>query len=253
MSTQWEQMLKQIKTEYTNHPDSFLRQKRISRAIHPNCDRVANQYFKVLKSDTFFKEDVLPHIHDPRVGKPYISTSYPLCSPLTIQHAYHLLVMTRNLYFFPPKEKINNIVEIGGGYGNFCRIMKRLGYTGKYKIVDFLYMLSIQESYLQQIGINGVEYHQLNIEKLQPEKDDTSLLIATFSINEMPLQTRNYLEMLYSKFNYIVIVHNKQFDGVDNVNYFYELKKRLSKYFIVNHFKDNIYNSAWYMICRKQS
>lgn len=47
---------------------------------------------------------------------------------------------------------LKTIVEIGGGYGAMCVIARRMGFTGRYVIIDLPVMSLLQRFYLSQLG-----------------------------------------------------------------------------------------------------
>ena len=129
---------------------------------------------------------------------------------------------------------VSSVVDIGGGYGNFCRIVHQLGYTGRYTIADFPLMLEIQEDYLSSNGILDVGF--VPLDKIGPQPK--SILIATYSINEMPLETRRLIEPHYKSFDYLYFAHNNTFDGICNIQYFSNLKDMLEDDFEVDWITD---------------
>ena len=78
------------------------------------------------------------------------------------------------------------------------------------------------------------------------------MLIGTFSINEMPIETREQLEETYSSFNYLFFAYDLFFCGVDNHDYFTKLVVKLEKYFDVFHQKDK-HRRTWFLLCRKKN
>ena len=85
-------------------------------------------------------------------------------------------------------KEIDVIYDVGGGYGNMCRIIKEMGYTGDYILIDFPELHEIQKFYLENLGLKvsmNIDYQTLD-NNLKPKGN--SLLIATHSINEMPLK-----------------------------------------------------------------
>lgn len=244
--TLWETMLSSIVSEYETFPETFLRQPVIKYTVHPNCQSLAVEYFKEMSKDSFFAEVLLPKMYDSPVGTPFEFKLLPACSPLTVQHVYHLNVMREHLNVFVPESEISQIVEIGGGYGNLCRLINNFGYAGKYTIVDFDPMLEIQKRYLEQNEITNVCFSTLDS---MQRPTDTSLLVATFSVNEMPMEDRKVLEGHYSDFDYLFFAYNAVFDGINNVEYFNDLKMSLESQFEITHVKDQ-FKSSWFMLCK---
>ena len=246
-------MLQNITNEYRNSPKGFLRQPTISKTVHPNCGALAKNYYAEMKKDPFCVQSIFPKLNDSNVGDPYQVGLLPNCSPVSITHSYQLHLLKKHLGIFIPQEQISYIVELGGGYGHTCRMIKNFGYAGRYSIIDFPLMLNIQEDFLKQNDINDVEYHTLDMEMVQPKENETSLLYASFSLNEMPMEQRQHIEPYYDQYDYLFFAHNSAFDGVDNVKYFNELKTKLSSNFKVDYFQDKLRGRrSWFMICSKK-
>ena len=250
MSTKWEIMLKEIGKEYDSSPKTFLRQPTISKTVHPNVQNLASRYYTEMLSNPFFVKTILPKMKDSSIGTPFKFNTLPECSPLTVYHSYHLNLIKERLGVFVPTENISHIVEIGGGYGNLCRLIHEFGYSGKYTIADFPQMLKIQKKYLSQHNINDVTFSTLDMEILSPSPGDISILFATFSVNEMPMETRKKIEPYYNQYNYLFFAHNTAFDGINNMEYFKTLKSLLSNDFEIEYFKDTFKNS-YFMVCKR--
>jgi len=232
--TMWDGFLEKIENEYRNHPTDYLRQPTISKCLHPPGRNWFDGYFQELKEDSVFS-DVLARVIDGDVGGPYSHSEFDNLCPVTVEHIYHLYMIDKYLGISIIDNDISSVVDIGGGYGNLCRIARQLGYTGRYTIADFPLMLEIQEDYLSNNGILDVDFVPLGKIRSQPK----SILIATYSINEMPLETRQLIEPHYKSFDYLYFVHNNTFDGVCNAEYFSALKENLEEHFAVEWFLDH--------------
>lgn len=254
MITTWDIMLQKIENEYKNHRTNFLRQPTISKTVHPNCTTLAKSYYVEMSKDPFCTENIFPLLNDSRVGNPFHFDLLKECSPVSITHSYQLYLLKKYANIFVPRDKISYIVELGGGYGHTCRMIMNYGYAGRYSIIDFPLMLAIQKDFLEQNNINNVEYHPLNMKLVQPKKDETSILFASFSVNEMPLEARQHIEPFYNQYDYLFFAHNSAFDEVDNVKYFTELKAKLSSDFNIDYFQDTHRGlRAWFMVCSKKN
>ncbi|AKB47811.1 hypothetical protein MSKOL_2034 [Methanosarcina sp. Kolksee] len=131
----------------------------------------------------------------------------------------------------------NSVFEFGGGYGSFCRLMRRLGAKGHYNIFDLQEMSSLQTFYLSSLGF-PVEYGTLG----SPTKDsvhcfyDPSLLasvktasssnlfIALWSLSESPLSLREKVIHLVNDSDAFLIGYQDRFGEVDNTIFFNKLK-----------------------------
>ena len=88
----------------------------------------------------------------------------------------------------------------------------------------------IQEYYINQHNLDLPNF--IGIRDLNPVSK--SILFGFHSINEMPLSDRSILEKKYYLYDHVMILYNNKFDGIDNMEYFRDLKERMSKDFTVN-------------------
>jgi hypothetical protein len=120
-----------------------------------------------------------------------------------VRHAYHIKQFEEKTG--TQVESMNLIVEFGGGYGGMCRLMHNLGFKGLYIIYDFPELNAIQRYFLKLHKIKIIEKEEWItaksgvilisddnlLNKLNNIELKKSLLLATWSISETPLETRN--------------------------------------------------------------
>lgn len=249
---QWDSLLSAVVRELNHEPMTFLRQPAISRTVHPNQQDLAHRYLSELRADQFFQRHILPRLHDVPMGDPWLCEFFPFASPITIQHAYYLNLMREHFGFFLPDNVVSHVVEVGGGYGNFCRIAKSFGFRGRYIILDLPEMQRMQRHYLSHVFSEEqvsdfLEFGSIDTPTFLP-KAGPSLLMATFSLSEMPLDTRRQLEAYFRNFDYLFFAYNAAFDGVDNVLYFSTLADNLGVDYHVDQFADP-HRRAWFLLC----
>ncbi|MDC5850456.1 putative sugar O-methyltransferase [Vibrio europaeus] len=251
---EWDDYRATIRTEFTDNPMSFLRQPTLSRTVHPNQQDIANLYLQDMRSNSFARTRLLARLHDVPIGDPYVCESFPLASPMSIQHAKYMLLLKEHLGIFVPESDLEHIVEFGGGYGNFCRLVYSLGYSKDYDIIDLPEMHSIQEHYLRHALSERVVDHKVKFYALDDISskilNGKSLFMATFSLNETPMDVRLKVEPVLSKFDYLFLAYNSNFSGIDNLSYFDELKRKLSFDYELQIVKDE-HRSAWFMFGKK--
>jgi len=253
--TKWDGLLDEIIEEINNSPMTFLRSPAIRQTIHPNQQDLARSYFEDLLKKPFFTDHIFPRVQEPSMGDPYLCDFFPFASPLSIQYLYYLTLMHEKFGFFLPESQVNHIVEIGGGYGNLCRLMKSFGFNGRYVIVDMPDMHKIQEHYLNyvlsgKLNETAIEFRMTDgLSRFSAPKD--SILIATFSLNEMPMDLRKSIEPFYKNFGYLFFAYNRTFCGVDNYKYFADLSSRLVDTFFVQVF-DDPHRRARFMLCARK-
>lgn len=203
----WDNFLKDITTEF-NNKENFLKGNVIRRCLHPGMDTVtAIKYLNEVTHLDFLKPD-------PQTGNPtYCIDKFSL---VTLQSSLYLKTMLKKCEL----GNIDEIHDIGGGYGNMAWTLKNYGYDKKYIIYDFPIMHDIQRYWLGKQNVK-VEYRSLD--ELDP--GENSHLIGTHSINEMDLTDRDKIP--FNKFKSFFIAHNKIFNEIDNVKYFRNLAKKL--------------------------
>ena len=252
----WDEFKVTIADEFRRSPTGFLRQPTIEGVIHPNAQALARAYFDELRADPFSLTEILPRLHDMPLGDPYLCSFFPFVSPLSMQHAYYLSMMKRCWGLFAPDGPMQHILEIGGGYGNFCRLMLEYGYTGRYVIADLPEMHWIQKYYLGRVLPRHAVDEQIIFRPLDSPDilpgEAGSLLVATFSVSEMPLATRQSIEDKYKQFDYVFISYTEAFDGIDNLGYFDSLAKSLRSDFNVRQIADS-HRRAWFILCDRRS
>lgn len=144
---------------------------------------------------------------------------------------------------------METIVEIGGGYGAACLVARRLGFKGKYIIYDLPEFSLLQQWYLSQAGVDGVEF----ITELPKEnffhRKYFDLLIGLYSLSEMPFELRQDIFDKFPAFNYLLL-YSQDWVDYDNKEYFQE---RISfdtvrwKHEEIDHLPDrgNWYSFGW--------
>lgn len=110
---------------------------------------------------------------------------------------------------------LSSIVEIGGGYGAMARIVRRLGFSGDYTIIDFPEVQLLQRYYLDKNSVSGIRF----LDAI-PEDMDADLMIATWSLSEMEIEQRNKVLSNIKTDRLLVAYADCVWDGVDNKKYF---------------------------------
>lgn len=242
--TLWEGMLMTIEKEFSQlNRENFLRHRMISRTLSPNNTSVTSKYLNHVRNNFYCSINILPKVLDPEVGNPIMTEGY---SQGTAQHCHYLMVMLEHL-----KLRItdfNHVTDVGGGYGNFYRIAKNLGYQGTFDIPDFPIMHDIQRYYIEELKLDLPNF--ISIKNLNPKS--RSILFGFHSINEMPMSDRRILEKQYSMYDNIMILYNDKFDRINNIEYFDKLKNKLSDIFDVKIIQDDLKLNGRFLIGSKR-
>ena len=174
------------------------------------------------------------------VGDPVRYFLYPKSSGNRIRQVYHLkkyLDFSKNNIL-----KIKNIIEIGGGYGCMAQIFKKINKRCNYVIFDTAEVNLLQYYYLKMnnipVTINKIQSKKVClINKLslikkynkKMNKRNVNLLIANWSISEMPIDLRNKINKLTYNFTNKLISFQEKFEGINNLNYFLKYRDTLKK------------------------
>lgn len=130
-----------------------------------------------------------------------------------VHHAYSLFRFESDMGQQLPTS--GRILEIGGGYGNFCRLVLRRGFRGEYVIYDLPEVLELQEWYLRRT-LSPEQVKQVTFATALPGGADT--IVGLWSISEMPLALRECIKAFTPR--QFLIGYQDDFYGLDNVAYF---------------------------------
>ena len=192
------------------------------------------------------------------IGKPEINSYPPILSDAnSIHHAYQLIQVEDKLKI--SFKKLNFIFEVGGGYGNMCRLIHNLGFKGTYVIFDLPELSYLQTFYLKLLKFNlnkivlptknGIycvsDFNNLKklLQNIKLKRE--ALFIATWSLSEVPIVLRNRIASLINGFNYYLITYQDSFDSIDNNEYFFKwrrMKKNVTWFnWEMKHISNNYY------------
>lgn len=175
-------------------------------------------------------------VRESSVGNPKRYDAYRKSSGNLIHHAYSLAQLEQKGGC--RIHELTEIVEFGGGYGSMCRLAYQLGFTGRYIIYDLPELSVLQEYFLNCIGLgNYISYCDnfdahtsivllSDLDKMDEElncKTTGYAFIATWSLSEVPFDTRDRVLDLVSGADYCLIAYQGQFRNLNNLNYFAHL------------------------------
>ena len=175
-----------------------------------------------------------PALRESTVGRPRPVPSHPWASGTAIHHAYHLCRFEEatgvRLEGFPL------IVEFGGGYGGFCRLLHALGFSGRYVIFDLPVVTALQRFYLRTLGIpvagpaepsapaRGVvtvtEAAELSALLRQWPSSRPQAFVALWSFGETPLALRHDVLGVLDGMDALLLGYTERYREIDNVRFF---------------------------------
>lgn len=163
-------------------------------------------------------------------GNPTVSDLDLATSGNRIHHSY--LIAKYELETNNNINSYNTIFEFGGGYGSFARLIHKLNFEGIYIIFDFDIFNVIQYNYLEKFAYdifvqpkkpegNGIYlFHDLNALNEFLNNIEIDLFIATWSLSESDLDTRNKMNNILINSNHYLVAFQSEFDSINNIEYF---------------------------------
>lgn len=129
----------------------------------------------------------------------------------------HILMLT---FLFNKQTIYGRIVEIGGGFGNMCRLSNNIISYETWDIVDLPHMLELQRYYLKNeiediLKINFIDAHS----NKNYENTEIDLVIGTHSVSEFSWEIfYNYFQNIISKSKYFYYGYNKNCPNPQLIN-----------------------------------
>jgi hypothetical protein len=153
--------------------------------------------------------------------------------------------------------RLDAVVEFGGGYGSFFRLLRNLGYRNSYLICDLPVMCALQRFYLRNVFAGEAGGSPDNLQWLSSNDygglrpngagNTRSLFMATWSLSETPPAVRSAVEPLLGSFSYVLFAYQRKFGSYDNRQYFQALQQRLPT-FDWRHEECPVYRGNYYLI-----
>jgi hypothetical protein len=121
------------------------------------------------------------------------------------------------------------VVELGGGFGNLCRLMHRLGFRGRYVIFDLAPFTHLQRYYLRSAGLlhdgDGrivltSDFAELEAAVATIAPEEWAMFVACWSLSETPLSLRAKVRPVAERIGRYCIAYQERYGEVDNVDYF---------------------------------
>ena len=183
-------------------------------------------------------------IEEDHVGNPVRYFLYPKSSGNRINHVYHLSILASE--FNINLKKVTNVFEFGGGYGCMARIFSKINSKISFTCFDTGFVNLLQYYYLKQNNLNvgfskKNKFYLISNTKKMNISTSNSLFIANWSLSETPINFRKKFFKLIKNSKLILISFQENFENIDNLKYFKNLKKKLEK-----KFETKIINNKFY-------
>ena len=135
-------------------------------------------------------------------------------------------------YFKQKNVSLTNILEIGGGFGNWSYINEHIMKYNKWTIIDLDFVIKLQKWFLKHelTDINKVEWIDTkDLSRLIINEETYDITICAHSLSEISKENfDNYLDILIKKTKYIFYAYHTKLPNINLINY---KKTMLDKYF----------------------
>ncbi|MBF0625259.1 MAG: hypothetical protein HQL82_10695 [Magnetococcales bacterium] len=208
----------------TEDPREFLRWDVITRTMVVGNTAYVQQELAHLRDLPDWGSRWAGVLKESAVGHPRPFPALPGASGNLIHHAYHLARF--EAWTGRPVAELGTIFEFGGGYGSLCRLCHRLGFRGRYGILDLPVFADLQEFFLRADGLPVGESVHCSPEReslerrLAPAGAGGRLFLATWSLSETARAVREPLLPFLTTFDHFLIAYQERFNEVDNVAWF---------------------------------
>lgn len=127
-----------------------------------------------------------------------------------IQAMAHLLISGFDHYL----PQIDSIVEIGAGIGELTDVCYKLGYNGSYTVFDFPELHLLQSYHHSACGLDASKLAYIT----EPDQipTDIGLVIATWSLTEMPIALRDAVLDKVAGAKNLLLAYSSKIFGYDN-------------------------------------
>lgn len=217
--------------------DSFLRSPTILKTMNEVfLLNIIKEYFYVVRYLKKEGYDASKILLENSVGNQVPFVLNRKTSVNLVHHVFHVIEFLK----FSGKKihQISDIYEIGAGYGSMARVVKKFGFIGNYHIYDLDLFCELQKFYLSSLNIFLENKICWNCDVSQEVVKKDSLLIATWSLSEINVDTRKKYQRLLAECDYLLVGFRDTFEGVDNLEYFEKLvEMRPDLHFQINEIK----------------
>ncbi len=209
-------------------PRAFLRWPVIRRTMFPGNPPYIGRELEWLRSQADWSTRWAAAVQETPTGSPPAYPGYPASSANALHHAF--IAGQLEAQSSARWNELQLIVEFGGGYGEFCRLVRRLGFRGTYLIYDLPAFSMLQRYYLGMEGERlqataGGDAGTWCVSTLTDVRAalagrSVDLVVAMWSLSEAPVAVRDTFLAEIGPSGRHLLTFQDYFGGIDNVAYF---------------------------------
>lgn len=150
-------------------------------------------YISEMKSKELITDSVLEKVREnDKYGSPTVFEydDFGIMSPSTIRYFKSLLDIVD---YFGEDVKYKSVLEIGGGYGGFCKVFSSIINFSKYTLIDLPEPSKLSKKYLSKFDDIRDKINYIDTENLVPVKN-IDLVVSNYAFSEC---TKKYQEIYY--------------------------------------------------------
>jgi hypothetical protein len=220
----------------SDDPMSFMRWPPIGATMVHGAAPITFREWWMLRRSRSWRSLWGPALRHPQYGRPPPFLPMLSTNAMAIEHAFHLFRFQHRMG--PHLHDADCIVEFGGGFGSMCRLIRALGFRGRYVIFDLPPVLALQRYYLGLHGIEADTSAGADVwlcpgldpirDRLRAGRSDRVSLMSTWALSEMPISVRRQIEPFFrlDVVRLALLAYQPSFEGNDNRLYFRDLMSR---------------------------
>ena len=188
--------------------NNFKQDSRYRQILEHVSDQEAKQYLQELTVPILEVLKYLDSFKDnDKYGNPVLFEydNIGIISPTTIRYIKN----TFDIVTYFDKEKIKNIVEIGGGYGGLCKVLSSVIDVDNYVVFDLQEVNELTQKYISKFDNLKDKVQSFTLDQLT-EIDGIDLLISNYAFSEISSDIQNqYYDNVIKKSKNIYMVFNQ--------------------------------------------
>jgi hypothetical protein len=228
----WPNVARYINRKYFSEPDNFFKDAIVQSHI-ANPDFIMGEIIVKYLWKTDYGNKILRLYSDSIHCNPVLMPQFPSISPTTASHLANLYSIYEKLSLDILSQETIKVVDFGGGYGGFARLLLTLSENIQVTIIDMQEMLDIQYDFISKTTKSSNRlFMETSIDKISRAQIKSTLFNASFSLSETTKDFRDLcIDYIYLNCDNFFIIYQNEFHGIGNDVLMVELANHLKDKF----------------------